>query len=290
MENHVILNNGIKMPLVGLGTWALPNNLITSIIKSSYEIGYRKYDTATKYQNEKEIGDALRALSIPREELFITTKLYGRDLYNFGHDYHSYLHFQTKSIRKAFNESCERLGTDYIDLYLIHWPYPEYIKFYLEIEKLYKEGRIRAIGVCSFQPKHIDDLMQKATILPAVNQFEISPFNSQYKIIQYCRKHNIQIEAYSSFGGDKKSQLAILDDTTLNGIARSKGKSVAQIVNRWLVQQNISILPRSKSIHHQKENIDIFDFELSEEDMHKINNLNKNLFVWGNSENVFYKK
>ena len=229
-------------------------------------------------------------MGIPRQSFFITTKLYGRTLYNFGRDYHPYIHIQTKSIKKAFEESCKRLGTDYIDLYLIHWPYPEYIKFYLEIEQLYRDGRIKAIGVCSFQPQHIDDLMQKATILPAVNQIEISPYNKQERIIDYCRNHNIQVEAFSSFGGDKKAQLSILDDNSLKEIAMSHGKTVAQIINRWLVQQRIAVLPRSKSINHQKENIEIFDFELSAEEMQKIDSLNKNMFVWGNSEKVIYNK
>ena len=291
MYNKTIgLNNGVEMPLVGLGTWALPKDDLCNIIKSAYDNGYRKLDTAVKYNNEQEIGNSLKKLNIPRKDFFITTKLYGRNLYNFGRDYHPYIHIQTKSIRKAFEESCKRLGTDYIDLYLVHWPYPEYIKFYLEIEKLYKDGRIRAIGVCSFQPKHIDDLMQKASIIPAVNQIEISPFNQQNAIIEYCRKHNIQVEAYSSFGGDKKSQISIMEDATLKDIAKSQCKTVAQIINRWLVQQKIAILPRSKSTAHQKENISVFDFELSQEDMQRINNLNRNLFVWGNSEKVIYNK
>lgn len=286
----IILNNGVEMPLVGLGTWALPNDDLITIIKSAYDNGYRKLDTAVKYNNEQEIGNSIKKLNISRKDLFITTKLYGRNLYNFGRDYHPFFHVQTKSIKRAFEESCKRLGTDYIDLYLIHWPYPEYIKFYLEIEKLYKDGRIKAIGVCSFQPKHIDDLMQKASILPAVNQIEISPYNNQKKIVEYCRSNNIQVEAYSSFGGDKKSQLFILEDPLLKDIARNHGKSVAQIINRWLVQQNIAILPRSKSTIHQNENISIFDFELSSEEMQYIFKLNKDIFVWGNSEDVVYNK
>lgn len=289
-KDTILLNNGVEMPLVGLGTWALPNNDLKNIIKSAYEIGYRKLDTAVKYNNEQYIGEALRQLEIPRQKIFITTKLYGRNLYNFGRDYRRHIHIQTKSIRKAFEESCKRLGTDYIDLYLIHWPYPEFIKFYLEIEKLYREGLIKAIGVCSFQPKHIDDLMQKATVLPAVNQFEISPYNKQEKIIDYCKAHNIQVEGFSSFGGDKKAMLSIMDDSSLQEIANNHGKSVAQIINRWLVQQNIAILPRSRSMSHQKENIDIFDFELSPQEMQNIDNLNKDVFVWGNSEKVIYNR
>lgn len=288
MEN-ITLNNGVIMPYVGLGTWALPINSIKMIIKSAFDLGYRKFDTAAKYNNESEIGNSIKDLGISRKDVFITTKLYGRDLYNFGRDYNRRFHLQTKSVRKAFDNSCKKLGVDYIDLYLIHWPYPEFIKFYLELEEIYKEGLIRAIGVCSFQPKHIDDLMQKASILPAVNQIEISPYNTQEAIVSYCKEHNIQVEGFSSFGGDKISQLSIFEDPILIEIARNHKKTVAQIINRWLVQQGIAVLPRSRSKIHQQENINIFDFELEVDEMNRINMLNKNKFVWGDSAGVVYK-
>lgn len=281
---YVTLNNGVKMPMVGLGTHMIPLNQMSKVIATAYEVGYRKIDTAWLYGNEETIGNALKENNIPREEMFITSKLNINNLY--WHGYHRRLpNIRIRSVRRAFEESCKRLGTDYLDLYLLHWPSPGYEKQWEDVVKLYEEKRIRAIGVSSFLPKHLDDLLSKTSVIPAVNQFEINPRNSQTKEILYNQNKGIHVEAYASFGTTKANETAstdILGNESILAISESHGKTPSQVILRWTTQKGVSVIPRSKSRNHLMENLNIFDFELSPEEMKSIDALNQNRYSRGN--------
>lgn len=277
------LNNGTKIPMVGLGTHAIPNNQMTKVIATAYEVGYRKIDTAWLYGNEEFIGQALKENGIPREEMFITSKLHINNLYLRGRQ-SRFLNLRIRSVRKAFEDSCKRLGTDYLDLYLIHWPFCGYEKMWDELVKLQEKGRIKAIGVSSFLPKHLEALQQHSGIVPAVNQFELNPINSQVDDTAYNQKKGIHVEAYASFGTSRANETAssdILGNETILGLAANHKKTPSQIVLRWTVQRGVSVIPRSKSREHLAENLDIFDFKLSEEEMAAIYAMNQNKYSRG---------
>ena len=281
---YATLNNGVKMPMVGLGTHKLPNEQLNNIIPLAYELGYRKFDTAWLYENEQYIGNALKTNNIPREQIFLTSKLHNDNLYLGG--YHRRIpNLRIRSVRKAFENSCKKLGTDYLDLYLIHWPFDGFEKMWEDVVKLYEDRRIRAIGVSSFLPKHLDDLLSKTSVIPAVNQFEINPRNSQTKEILYNQNKGIHVEAYASFGTTKANETAstdILGNESILAISESHGKTPSQIILRWTTQKGISVIPRSKSRNHLMENLNIFDFELSPEEMKSIDALNQNRYSRGN--------
>lgn len=281
---YATLNNGVKMPMVGLGTHKLPNEQLNNIIPLAYELGYRKFDTAWLYENEQCIGNALKTNNIPREQIFLTSKLHNDNLYLGG--YHRRIpNLRIRSVRKAFENSCKKLGTDYLDLYLIHWPFDGFEKMWEDVVKLYEDRRIRAIGVSSFLPKHLDDLLSKTSVIPAVNQFEINPRNSQTKEILYNQNKGIHVEAYASFGTTKANETAstdILGNESILAISESHGKTPSQIILRWTTQKGISVIPRSKSRNHLMENLNIFDFELSPEEMKSIDALNQNQYSRGN--------
>lgn len=281
---YAILNNGVKMPMVGLGTHKIPNNQIENVIALSYELGYRKFDTAWLYQNEKFIGNAIKNNNIPRDQIFLTSKLHIDNLYFKG--YHSRgFNIRISSVKKAFENSCKKLRTDYLDLYLIHWPFYKYEKLWEEVLKLYEDRRVKAIGVSSFLPKHMDNLIQNTSVLPAVNQFEINPRNTQISEVAYNQSLGIHVEAYASFGTTKVNESASIDiigNKDIQTIADIYGKTPSQIILRWSVQKGISVIPRSKSRNHLMENLDIFDFKLSSEDMNVIDGLNENRYSRGN--------
>ena len=281
---YVTLNNGVQMPMVGLGSHMIPNDQMSKVIATAYEVGYRKIDTAWLYGNEEFIGKALKENGIPREEMFITSKLHIDNLYFRG--YHSrLLNVRVRSVRKAFEDSCKRLKTDYLDLFLIHWPYRGFDKMWEDVVKLYEAGRIKAIGVSSFLPKHLDRLASISSIVPAVNQFELNPINSQVDETLYNQSKGIQVEAYASFGTTKKNENAsvdILGHKAILAIAEAHKKTPSQIVLRWTVQRGVTVIPRSKSREHLAENLNIFDFELTEEEMKAIYAMNQNRYSRGN--------
>lgn len=281
---YITLNNGAKMPMVGLGTHKLPNEQLNNIIPLAYELGYRKFDTAWLYENEQYIGNALKTNNIPREQIFLTSKLHNDNLYLGG--YHRRIpNLRIRSVRKAFENSCKKLGTDYLDLYLIHWPFDGFEKMWEDVVKLYEDRRIRAIGVSSFLPKHLDDLLSQTSVIPAVNQFEINPRNSQTKEILYNQNKGIHVEAYASFGTTKTNETAsteILGNESILAISESHGKTPSQVILRWTTQKGVSVIPRSKSRNHLMENLNIFDFELSPEEMKSIDALNQNRYSRGN--------
>lgn len=280
MENqpYIILNNGVEMPQIGLGTFLIPKEKLCNTIKEAYQIGYRQFDTAWRYHNECEIAEALRINGIPRNDVFLTTKVNADALYFFKYHYgkHSILNFRNfKSIEKAILESFDNLATDYVDLFLVHWPWPMYGKMYKVLTRLYKEGRIRAIGVSNFTIAHLESLKEVSDVVPAVNQVEISPLNTQKRLIEYCQSNGIAVEAMSTFSHYRsvEPRKEIFDNPILKSIALRNGKSVVQIVLRWMIQQNIIIIPKTWELKHLKENFNITDFELTDDEMASIDSL-----------------
>lgn len=282
--NYIQLNNGIVMPQLGLGTFLIPNYELTRAIGCAYQLGYRMFDTAWKYNNEKAISLALKENGIKREDVFITTKVSAaaltRGQYHYGKK--SILNIPNgKSIKKVIQESFDNLGTDYIDLFLIHYPYPNTDKIWRELEKLYNAGRIRAIGVSNFLQPHLDALSQITDITPAINQFEISPLNTQKDLISFCKEKGIAVQAMSTFSHFRSvsPRKEILENARLLGIAKNHNKSVVQIVLRWMLQQNIIMIPKTWFTPHLTENINIFDFELSNEEMNTVDSMDKGEFL-----------
>ena len=260
--DFITLNNGLKMPQLGFGVWQVENDEATKVVAKALETGYTSIDTATIYTNEIGVGRALHDTKIPREELFITTKVWNSDQ---GYD----------NTLRAFDESLNRLGLEYVDLYLIHWPTPEfddYVDTYKALEKLYKDGRVKAIGVCNFEIEHLQRLLDECDIPPVLNQVECHPYLAQTELKEFCAKHHIFVEAWSPLeqGGD------VLKDPTVLKIAQAKEKSPAQVVLRWHLQNNTIAIPKSVTPARIEENFDVFDFELTDEDMAAINALNKN--------------
>lgn len=288
--NILTLNNGVEMPQVGLGTFLIPREKLSRTIAIAYEIGYRKFDTAWRYHNEDIIAKALKDNRIPRENVFITTKVNADALYLWGYQYgkHRIFNIPRRSIRQAIEQSFSNLQTDYIDLFLVHWPWPMYLSMYKCLSKLYKEGRIRAIGVCSCLPPHIDSLSDISDVVPAVNQFEISPINAQRNLIDCCHRRGIIPEAMSTFSHFRSNEprMEILDNEILNKIAEVHHKSVVQVVLRWLVQQKVSIIPKTWEDKHLRENLELFDFALSETEMSMISTLDKGKFLNYNPYNA----
>lgn len=259
LKDTVTLHNGVEMPWLGLGVFKVQEGEeVIQSVKAAIQNGYISIDTAAIYGNEEGVGQAIKESGVPREDLFITTKLW-----NSEQGYESTL--------KAFDESMEKLGLDYLDLYLIHWPGKDkYKETWKAFEKLYKDGRVRAIGVSNFLVHHLEDLIATAEIKPMVNQVEFHPHLTQEDLRAYCKKEGIQLEAWSPL---KQGQL--LDNPVLKEIAEKHNKSVAQVILRWDLQHGVVTIPKSIKEHRIIENSSIFDFELSAEDMERIDQLNQ---------------
>lgn len=256
----VVLHNEVKMPAFGLGVYKVEEGIqIEETIQTGLEIGYRLIDTASFYKNEEGVGRAVRNSGIPREELFITTKVWNTDQ---GYE----------STLKAFETSMEKLGLDYLDLYLVHWPVKgKYIETWRALEKLYREGRVKAIGVSNFKIHHLEDLLKNSEEKPVVNQVELHPLLSQEDLREFCQRHNIKVEAWSPLARGR-----FLDEPVLKKIADSHNKSSAQVILRWHLQNQIIAIPKSVTASRLRENADIFNFELTPEEMKVINGLNQN--------------
>lgn len=259
IKASVALSNGVRMPWLGLGVWQVDNGReAENAIKAAVETGYRSIDTAAIYGNEEGVGRAIKDCGVPREELFITTKVW-----NASHGYESTL--------KAFDDSRKKLGLDYIDLYLIHWPVKgKYRETWRAIEKIYGEGAARAVGVSNFHVHHLKDLMSDCTVAPMVNQVEFHPLLAQKELRGFCKEKGIQFEAWSPL------MQGHLDIPALNEIGKKHGKTPAQVVLRWDLQKEVVTIPKSIHASRIRENADIFDFRLSQEDMDAIDGLNKN--------------
>lgn len=259
---HKKLNNDLDIPQLGYGVWKIPNEEAESAVGQALETGYRLIDTAKVYGNEFGVGKALAASDLPRTDLFITTKVWNADQ---GYE----------NTLKAFDLSLEKLGLDYVDLYLIHWPTPEfdvYVETYKALESLYKEGRTKAIGVCNFDIEHLQRLMDECEVVPAVNQIECHPYLQQTELKAFCKKHGILVEAYSPLMNGTK----VLEDPVIQDIAKEHGKTPAQVILRWHLQSDVAVIPKSVTPSRMRENLDVFDFELSSADLSKIAKLDRN--------------
>ncbi|PES42267.1 2,5-diketo-D-gluconic acid reductase [Priestia megaterium] len=251
----VILNNGIEMPILGFGVFQMNDeNECEQAVYDALMAGYRLIDTAASYQNEKEVGRAIKRSGVPREDLFITTKLWVQDT---GYE----------KTKRAFTKSLERLQLDYIDLYLIHQPFGDVYGSWRAMEELYRDGKIKAIGVSNFYPDRLVDLITHNEVVPAVNQVETHPFCQQVESAQLMKENNVQIESWAPFAEGKND---IFQNELLLSIAETYNKSVAQVILRWLTQRGVVVIPKSVRKERIVENFNIFDFELSTEDMEKI--------------------
>lgn len=267
--NKVKLNNGIEIPQLGLGVFQTPEGSATrDAVTWALQAGYRHIDTAKVYGNEKSVGDGIKASGVNREDIFLTTKLWNEDIR------------QGRALA-AFNESLQRLQTDYVDLYLIHWPADGFEAAWQVLEDLYKEGRVRAIGVSNFHAQHLAALESIMTVPPVVNQLESHPYFANQELIDLCHTKQMAVEAWSPLGGTGGSLLA---DTVLNELAEKYHKSAAQIVIRWHLQRGIIVIPKSLHQERIRANSEVFDFELSAADMARINGLNQNRRVGANPD------
>ena len=258
-DSRATLNNGAEIPFIGFGTYNLHGKNAHKAVETALKAGYRLIDTAESYYNEKEVGEAINNSAIPRNEIFITTKLANE---NHGYD---------KTL-KAFDNSLKNLGQEYVDLYLIHWPSgSQRDETWKAFEFLLGNGSCKSIGVSNYTVRHLNDLFQNSSTLPAVNQVEFNPYIYQKEILNFCREKNIQLEGYTPLTRTKK-----FTGNDLNNLSNKYGKSSAQILIRWSIQHNVITIPKSSHEDRIKENIDVFDFEISDDDMERLDSLNEN--------------
>ncbi|MUG45884.1 aldo/keto reductase [Paenibacillus woosongensis] len=273
LQDKTTLHNGVKMPWFGIGVFKVEEGPeLVHAVKTAIKHGYRSVDTAAIYENEEGVGQGIREgmkeAGISREDLFVTSKVWNTDL---GYE----------SAIAAYETSLKKLGLEYLDLYLIHWPVEgKYKDAWRALETLYKEGRVKAIGVSNFQIHHLEDLMKEAEIKPMVNQVEYHPRLTQKELQSFCQEHGIQLEAWSPL-----MQGQLLDHQVLKEIADKYGKSIAQVILRWDLQNGVVTIPKSTKEHRIVENATVFDFELTDEDMQRIDELNQNYRVGPDPDN-----
>ncbi|MCK5761608.1 MAG: aldo/keto reductase [Candidatus Izimaplasma sp.] len=271
----VKLNNGTKMPIIGLGTWLSEPDDVYSAVLIALKNGYRHIDTAMIYQNEETIGKAIKDSEVPREDIFVTTKLWNTDQ---GYE----------NALKAFDSSLKKLGLDYVDLYLIHWfkGYKKSIESYRALEEIYKSGRAKAIGVSNYNVHHIMNILNNCEIPPMVNQVETHITLQNHFLHQYCKENNIQLEAYAPLMSYRIEEL--LKNEVMLEIAKKHNKTVTQIALRWFVERGIVAIPKSVTPSRIIANYDIFDFSLDEDDMKKIRELNTGRKIFVEFDNIDY--
>ncbi|MFJ8247548.1 aldo/keto reductase [Peribacillus asahii] len=273
LQDTTTLYNGVKMPWLGIGVFKVEEGPeLVNAVKFAVKHGYRSIDTAAIYENEEGVGQAIREgldeAGISREELFVTSKVWNSDL---GYE----------STIAAYETSLKKLGLDYLDLYLIHWPVEgKYKEAWRALETLYKEGKVRAIGVSNFQIHHLEDLMKDAEIKPMINQVEYHPRLTQKEVQAFCQEHGIQLEAWSPL-----MQGQLLDNPVLQEIAHTHNKTIAQVIIRWDLQNGVVTIPKSTKEHRIVENSAVFDFELTKEEMQRIDELNQNHRVGPDPDN-----
>lgn len=261
MNTSVTLNNGLKIPILGFGVFQIADlAACEQSVVDAIEVGYRLIDTAQSYGNEDAAGKAIKRSGVPRDELFITTKLWVSD-------------YGEEKAKKAFEASLERLQLDYLDLYLLHQPFGDVHGSWRALEKLHKEGKIKAIGVSNFYPDRVMDLIMANEVVPAINQIEVNPFYQRYDEQKFLEENKVQTEAWAPFAEGRNN---LFQNERLVAIGKKYGKSVGQVVLRWLMQRNIVALAKSTHKERIAENYDVFDFELSDDDMKHITTLDKN--------------
>ena len=254
-QNRLItLNNGVQIPILGFGVFQIPDEQTEQVVTDALAAGYRLIDTAASYGNEEAVGRAIAKSGIPREELFVTTKLWVQDT-------------GEEKTRRAFDASLQRLGLDYLDLYLIHQPFGDVYGSWRAMQNLNREGRVRAIGVSNFHPDRLVDLIEHNDITPAVNQIETHPFFQRTADQEIMRERGVQIESWGPFAEGKNN---LFSDPVLTEIGAGYGKSVAQVVLRWLIQRGVVVIPKSVRAERMAQNLDVFDFELTDEQMARI--------------------
>ena len=259
----ITLNNGQRIPQLGFGVFLIEPDDTVAAVSTALQAGYRHIDTAEMYGNEKEVGEAIRQSGLDRSEVYVTSKL--------SNDAH-----RPDDARRAFDESLKALGVDYLDLFLIHWPLPtrydgDYVSTWKTLEEFYRDGRARSIGVSNFQPRHLRRLHGESEIIPAVDQIEVNPYLTQDELRGFCTEHQIAVEAWSPLGRGQ-----VLGDPTIVAIARRAAKTPAQVVLRWHLERGDIIFPKSVTPDRIRENIDIFDFGLSADEVEAISALNRN--------------
>lgn len=270
---YVKLNNGVEMPLISFGVYQIPKEDTKRCVLDAIKSGYRGIDTAQSYFNESEVGDAIVECGVPREELFITTKVW---IDHYGYE----------ECKASVEESLRKLKTDYLDLCLLHQPFSDYYGAYRALEELYAEGKIKAIGVSNFYPDRLTDIcMFDRKVIPAVNQVEVNPYNAQWFAQENMEKHGVKMEAWAPFGEGRNN---LFTNETLVSIGKKYNKSFAQVVLRWLIQRGVIVACKSTHIERMQENINVFDFELTEEDMNSIKTLDTSdsLFFSHNDPNM----
>lgn len=258
--DYITLNNGVKMPQVGFGVFQIKDKEeCVRVILDAIDAGYRLIDTAQSYGNEEAVGEAIKKTTVPREELFITTKVW---ISNYG----------SENAKASIEDSLNKMQLDYLDLVLLHQPFKDYYGAYRALVDLYKEGKIKAIGVSNFYPDRLVDLCLDMDVIPAVNQVEVNPFHQQNLALEYNQKYSVQLEAWAPFAEGKNG---IFENKILSDIGKKYNKSIGQVILRWLVQRGIVPLAKTVRKERMEENINIFDFELSQEDMNIIAQMNK---------------
>lgn len=258
--NYVTLENGVKMPQLGYGVYQVTKEECERCVLDALKVGYRLFDTAQSYFNEEEVGNAIVKSGVSREEIFLTSKVWID-------------HYEYEECRKSVLESLRKLKTDYIDLMLLHQPFSDYYGAYRALEDLYDEGKIKAIGISNFYPDRMVDLASFTRIKPMINQIEIHPYHQQVFSKEWHDKYGVQLEAWAPFGEGRKNMFELSE---LKEIGDKYGKTVAQVILRWHLQRGIVVIPKSTHLERMKENFNVFDFELAQEDMDVISKLDKN--------------
>lgn len=268
LSSTITLNNGVKIPVLGLGVFKVPDKEAYGVVSKALEIGYRHIDTAAYYQNERAVGRAVRDSGLPREEVFVTTKLWHTD-----NGYQEAL--------AACDRSLKALGMDYVDLYLVHWPRGDRLEAWRAMERILDEGKARAIGVSNYLVRHLDGTIARSSIVPAIDQVEFSPFLYQRDLLSYCRDQGIVLEAYSPLTRGRR-----LDDPRLMAMARKYDRAPAQMLIRWVLQKGMVVIPKSAHAEHMRENASVFDFEISAEDEAAMDSFNEDFHTTWNPEDI----
>ena len=266
---YVKLNNGVEIPILGFGVYQIPKEETKKCVLDAIKTGYRLIDTAQAYFNESEVGDAILECGVPREELFITTKVW---IDNYGYE----------KCKKSVLESLKKLKTDYIDLVLLHQPFSDYYGAYKALEELYEEGKIKAIGVSNFYPDRLSDIcLFGRKVIPTINQVEVNPFNANVEAQKNMKKYGVKMEAWAPFGEGRNG---LFDNKVLVEIGKKYNKSSAQVMLRWLIQRGVIVVCKSTHLERMEENFNVFDFELSSDDMNNINKLDTNNSLFFNHQ------